>query len=390
MSCQVSSKMKLQWNKSHIQTFLNIFIFIGLLGAFGYFYLFDIIEKYKNKDTTFTTRQEPATDDRQWPSVTLCMQSPFNTEILNKSTGLQSPQLFTNMEPEKKPDYQQLYDRASFRLQRDFKLSINWKKIKEPGIHSITGNGNVTIEQIHTEMYGMCYSITPSNDYETNRTIPITVEPKESCTSKGMIVLVSTQNTVKNIIPRSWPHLTPFMLNQDFEEGGKVIEVFLSETLWKFYGGNPDCQLGCQPKNCLNFEEWMEKVRCNECMPVVLQDFYDNDTLPFCSHFGEQKCMIHAHNFGIKEKFETCEYPMSDMEYSAIIKKEDQFLLNSNHNYTTIKISFLSSTRTIKEEILVYDESTLIGTLGGFLGLFVGFSFFGLIGYFIEKLLSFF
>ena len=116
MSCQVSSKMKLQWNKSHIQTFLNIFIFIGLLGAFGYFYLFDIIEKYKNKDTTFTTRQEPATEDRQWPSVTLCMQSPFNTEILNKSTGLQSPQLFTNMEPEKKPDYQQLYDRASFRL----------------------------------------------------------------------------------------------------------------------------------------------------------------------------------------------------------------------------------------------------------------------------------
>ena len=134
----------------------------------------------------------------------------------------------------------------------------------------------------------------------------------------------------------------------------------------------------------------MEKVRCNECMPVVLQDFYDNDTLPFCSHFGEQKCMIHAHNFGIKEKFETCEYPMSDMEYSAITKKEDQSLLNSNHNYTTIKISFLSSTRTIKEEILVYDESTLIGTLGGFLGLFVGFSFFGLIGYFIEKLLSFF
>lgn len=384
--------MKLKWNKSHVKTFLNIFIFIGLLVAFGYFYLVDIIEKYKNKATTFTTRQEPTNNDRKWPAVTLCMQSPFNTEILHAHTGLQSPTLFTNKEPEKKPDiqYKQLYDKASFQLSRDFNLEVAWNKVKELGTYSINNYGNITIEEIYTEIYGMCYSITLASDFETNRTLAFTVEPLKSCTSKGMIVLVSTQNTLKNIIPRSWPHLTPLMLNQDFEDN-EVVEVFLSETLWKFYDGNPDCELGCQPKYCLNFEEWMEKVNCKVvCMPVVLQDFYENDTLPYCPHYDEQHCMIRWHLIGIKEKFETCGYPRSDVEYSAITKKEDTSLLIGKRNSTTVKIAFLSSTRTVKEEILVYDESTLIGTLGGFLGLFVGFSFFGLIGYVIEKVLSFF
>ena len=44
-----------------------------------------------------------------------------------------------------------------------------------------------------------------------------------------------------------------------------------------------------------------------------------------------------------------------------------------------LSITFPSKDVTIFEEILIFDEISLIGSLGGSLGLFVGFSFFGYI-----------
>ena len=376
--------------KSRIQTLLNILIFIGLLVAFGYFYLIDIIEKYRTKATTFTTSQKHA-EDRRWPAMTICMQTPYDTDILEEYTEEHVPTVFTNKEPHKKPNitYNKLYNTVAFLVKRDFGLLVNWDQIKQPGNYEITNYGNVTVEEIYTGLFGMCYSIIPGLDFMTNKTLQVTVEPIKT-TLKGMIILITSRNTYKNVIPTFWPHLSPFILNLDFEPG--TLDVYLSETLWTFYNGNPDCELGCQPKHCLDFDHWIEKAKkCqNLCMPVALQNFYENDTLPICEEFKTHHCMNHGHQVGIKEKFETCQLPKSDVEYSAITKKEDTASSDAKHNYTNVKISFLSSTTTIKEEILVYDELSLVGTLGGFLGLFVGFSFFGLVSCLLEKFLSFF
>ena len=45
--------------------------------------------------------------------------------------------------------------------------------------------------------------------------------------------------------------------------------------------------------------------------------------------------------------------------------------------------------KTIKDEIRIHDEASLIGSLGGTLGLFIGFSFHGCISYLLDKLFTF-
>eukprot|EP00093_Oithona_nana_P012333 12333.XXX_834915_835067_1 [CDS] Oithona nana genome sequencing. len=40
----------------------------------------------------------------------------------------------------------------------------------------------------------------------------------------------------------------------------------------------------------------------------------------------------------------------------------------------------------IKKEVLIHDTASLIGSLGGFLGLLIGFSFFGVVSFIIDKL----
>ena len=46
------------------------------------------------------------------------------------------------------------------------------------------------------------------------------------------------------------------------------------------------------------------------------------------------------------------------------------------------------SSRTVGKELLVYDTNDMIGSIGGSLGLFLGFSFFGIISTIIDKLLE--
>ena len=53
-----------------------------------------------------------------------------------------------------------------------------------------------------------------------------------------------------------------------------------------------------------------------------------------------------------------------------------------------LSIMYESPMKTIKSEIRIHDEASLIGSIGGTLGLFIGFSFHGSICYLLDKLFS--
>ena len=54
-----------------------------------------------------------------------------------------------------------------------------------------------------------------------------------------------------------------------------------------------------------------------------------------------------------------------------------EFVINNDSMSIVMIFKYASNKRNVYEETLMFDETSLVGSLGGSLGLFVGFSFFG-------------
>lgn len=72
------------------------------------------------------------------------------------------------------------------------------------------------------------------------------------------------------------------------------------------------------------------------------------------------------------------------IEITEIANEDEGFYVDSMN--TNFMFRFSSKKRIVHEEILILDEIGLIGSLGGSLGLFVGFSFFGYVMPLVEAL----
>ena len=87
-----------------------------------------------------------------------------------------------------------------------------------------------------------------------------------------------------------------------------------------------------------------------------------------------------------KNKMRQCLRQKKFMEYS--VKVKDHSTNWKNTTSVSFSIRFSEKVTNIYEEVLIFDNIGLISSLGGALGLFVGFSFFGYIGSIIDKIVD--
>ena len=97
----------------------------------------------------------------------------------------------------------------------------------------------------------------------------------------------------------------------------------------------------------------------------------------------------------INEKIVTCLKQKEIIQYTAQIEqiaksKLDKVLNQEAANVAQVqfKLKFTSNSRIIHEEMRLYDEIWLLGSLGGSLGLFIGFSFFDSVAVLFDKLVD--
>ena len=90
----------------------------------------------------------------------------------------------------------------------------------------------------------------------------------------------------------------------------------------------------------------------------------------------------------ISELTQKCLKQSNFKQYSAKTTSMPFSMEFSNESIAQFRFKFVSNMRHIREEILVMDSIGLLGSLGGSLGLFVGFSFYGYFDILIEAFMA--
>ena len=127
------------------------------------------------------------------------------------------------------------------------------------------------------------------------------------------------------------------------------------------------------------------------CIPVLYKNYgelYNTDSngtlLPVCKIGADNKCMA-TNGFltNLKIGSRKCVTSCLIKEYNGVVYEK----INTNLESDTIKwgIRIPSIDIKVQEEYLIYDFIGFVGTVGGTLGLFVGFSFYDFVQFFVEK-----
>ena len=108
----------------------------------------------------------------------------------------------------------------------------------------------------------------------------------------------------------------------------------------------------------------------------VLKSLYQlgangNSSLEVCESMEDNICMFDVFMEIFQEATPECHTNCISTEYNSLISSIHTF----NDSAPIITVGFASTVATINEEYLIYDFSGMVGSLGGNLGLFVGFSF---------------
>ena len=97
------------------------------------------------------------------------------------------------------------------------------------------------------------------------------------------------------------------------------------------------------------------------------------DNLPVCRNKTELECFIQSKRASQKEiGRENLIKPCTLLQYKSV----GATWYNPKRNEAIFRMTFQKPPRvTVKEEYLIYDLLTMIGAVGGTLGIFIGFSF---------------
>ena len=253
------------------------------------------------------------------------------------------------------------------------------------------GDFSVILEEVVTGYTnGLCYKITTDVSLSASMTsifgfflqfkVPLEEYPE---TFRGFM---DSEFDYTALNYKSWPGSKPFAFEIRIQESN-VISV--EQKIWNFYRHNQqrrclyyptsnESYMHCFAKNLISHLTLeSDSVFCSSPKWQTFVRLANNESLtrhtPNCQSFKEEECLAKSYVSSFVHAEMQCQVPCNVTEYKGQVRR---IALARPGNSTYVGIINESNTVTYFQEVLIYDMLSFIGSVGGSLGLFIGFSFY--------------
>ena len=237
----------------------------------------------------------------------------------------------------------------------------------------------------------MCYVIELMDKYIPSDFLTVTVEKNEGIKMDYVKwTMTSDHEYLRVALGFMWSTLDiPLRFNSFF---GDILnqEITTVQTIRNPLKCHPDPDYVSEQQCLVNDFFNKDFSPCPvKCVPIQMRGFRHVNSsfeLKNCNKLDNEVC-----NGGpivwneLMERFKKCKKPCSVTSYDhSVLEMKEMTMIKDNENEATFE--FVNSDVTLVEkEVLLYDFSDMIGTVGGSLGVAVGISFFAIVSCCIDN-----
>ncbi len=373
----------------------------------------DVIIKYSEGYTTISTKTK-VLDELNPPWISFHPTRIFKQSKISQigMSSFQSLLQHFMAEANATTNNIELFRNLSYTLGVDFEILVHvggdetmakQRLVKGKNILSAGQHGTVEIwmHEDYSFVNGMYYSIeirkamVMSMGYYTIYISFDSTDVEDKPTE--LSAYLSGPNEHFGIANAYWFGVDPFIFEMKKHQVTTVN--FKLHKIKKFKGGSDPCQeyapddsiVLCSTKRKARWIHKAMKSRCKKhCYSSnfkTIMDVLKEPMLSPCMTDEDLVCFFNVSNYGTMPTIPPCPEPCETYDYTARLMTSDfvsssgEFVLDFMPNNMRV---------TVSEEVQLFDLATFIGSVGGSLGLFIGFSFYDFATYLSDKFVDVF
>ena len=344
-------------------------------------------ETFIRNRTSFEVRQDTF-NSLVPPTIVYCSRNPKAGDVNTWYANISNKDQFNK-------DFFWLNEKVSLLMIIDNRSLHNEKEGKLSLGENFDGEGNllVTVEELMNPQIGLCYAIIPDKNFRLHIEESILFVAVLAPGVEKATVYFTSEEDRYGLLFNDFGRLMPFQVSLDT---GFTVGVNLKKMVWNKLSSKGNCKHYTKEKS---FMKCMlnNQVKCfkrgNFTCKCIPENNHKTHFKLFpvqwnaCRNDEEYKCSTIEMALCYLDEMVTkgCPLPCKTEEY--IGQKLYMNRLPPGPNSIMVQIKYSTMNVQIQEEYQVQDIYNFIGTVGGSLGLFIGFSYTGFFGILMDYII---